>query len=34
MIASITGPVVHGEQRGRDLGFPTANMRLAEDDPE
>jgi riboflavin kinase/FMN adenylyltransferase len=24
----ITGEVVHGEKRGRDLGFPTANMRL------
>lgn len=24
----IEGPVVHGEKRGRDLGFPTANMGL------
>ena len=24
----VTGEVVHGEKRGRDLGFPTANMRL------
>lgn len=24
----VTGPVVHGEKRGRDLGYPTANMRL------
>jgi riboflavin kinase/FMN adenylyltransferase len=24
----VTGDVVHGEKRGRDLGFPTANMRL------
>jgi riboflavin kinase/FMN adenylyltransferase len=24
----VTGKVVHGEKRGRDLGFPTANMRL------
>lgn len=24
----ITGTVVHGEKRGRDLGFPTANIRL------
>ena len=24
----VTGAVVHGEKRGRDLGFPTANMRL------
>lgn len=23
---SVTGPVVHGERRGRDLGFPTANL--------
>ena len=24
----IEGPVVHGEKRGRELGFPTANMAL------
>lgn len=24
----IEGPVVHGEKRGRDLGFPTANMAI------
>ncbi|SLN60586.1 Riboflavin biosynthesis protein RibF [Roseivivax jejudonensis] len=24
----IDGPVLHGEKRGRDLGFPTANMSL------
>lgn len=24
----ITGEVVHGEKRGRDLGYPTANIRL------
>ena len=24
----VTREVVHGEKRGRDLGFPTANMRL------
>ncbi len=24
----VRGEVVHGEKRGRDLGFPTANMRL------
>ena len=24
----IEGPVIHGEKRGRDLGFPTANMAL------
>src|SRR6188474_1233107 len=24
----VTGPVVQGDQRGRDLGFPTANIRL------
>jgi riboflavin kinase/FMN adenylyltransferase len=27
----ITGEVVHGERRGRDLGFPTANLRLSPD---
>ena len=26
---SITGIVVHGEERGRELGFPTANLELA-----
>jgi riboflavin kinase/FMN adenylyltransferase len=25
----VRGEVIHGEKRGRDLGFPTANMRLA-----
>jgi riboflavin kinase / FMN adenylyltransferase len=25
----VLGEVVHGEKRGRDLGFPTANIRLA-----
>lgn len=25
----IEGPVLHGEKRGRDLGYPTANMDLA-----
>ena len=25
---SITGKIVHGEQRGRKLGFPTANIEL------
>jgi riboflavin kinase/FMN adenylyltransferase len=24
----VTGPVIHGEKRGRDLGYPTANVRL------
>jgi len=24
----VTGRVIHGEKRGRDLGYPTANMRL------
>ena len=23
----VSGPVIHGEKRGRDLGFPTANVR-------
>lgn len=27
----VTGEVVHGEKRGRDLGFPTANIRLGAD---
>jgi riboflavin kinase/FMN adenylyltransferase len=27
----VTGQVVHGDHRGRDLGYPTANLRL---DPE
>jgi riboflavin kinase/FMN adenylyltransferase len=30
---AITGRVVHGEKRGRDLGFPTANVRLARPKP-
>lgn len=25
----IDGPVIHGEQRGRELGYPTANMSIA-----
>jgi riboflavin kinase/FMN adenylyltransferase len=25
----VSGEVIHGEKRGRDLGFPTANLRLA-----
>ncbi len=25
----IEGPVLHGEKRGRDLGYPTANMSIA-----
>jgi riboflavin kinase/FMN adenylyltransferase len=24
----VTAPVIHGEKRGRDLGYPTANLRL------
>src|SRR3569832_710048 len=24
----VSGEVIHGEKRGRDLGFPTANVRL------
>ena len=27
---SITGKVVHGEKRGRDIGFPTANINVKE----
>jgi riboflavin kinase/FMN adenylyltransferase len=26
---SVDGEIVHGDKRGRDLGFPTANLRLA-----
>ncbi|WP_350332885.1 bifunctional riboflavin kinase/FAD synthetase [Coralliovum pocilloporae] len=26
----VEGPIIHGEKRGRNLGFPTANMALAE----
>jgi riboflavin kinase/FMN adenylyltransferase len=28
--AIITGVVVHGDKRGAQLGFPTANVRLSE----
>ena len=24
----VSGEVIHGEKRGRDLGYPTANIRL------
>ena len=27
----VTGEVIHGEKRGRELGYPTANMRLDRD---
>ncbi len=27
----VTGVVVKGDQRGRDLGYPTANMRMGDD---
>src|SRR3954454_18546878 len=27
----VTGKVIHGEKRGRGLGYPTANMRLDKD---
>ena len=27
----VSGEVIHGEKRGRDLGFPTANVRLDPD---
>ena len=30
---AITGHVVHGEERGRTLGFPTANVRLSRPKP-
>jgi riboflavin kinase/FMN adenylyltransferase len=29
----IQGTVIHGDHRGRKLGFPTANVRLSPDDP-
>jgi riboflavin kinase / FMN adenylyltransferase len=29
---SIRGPVIHGVQRGRKLGYPTANLQVAESD--
>lgn len=28
---AITGPVIRGEQRGRDLGFPTANLEIPDE---
>ncbi len=28
---SISGPVIHGDARGRTLGFPTANIEIAEE---
>ena len=28
---SVSGDVVHGDKRGRDLGYPTANMALSPD---
>ena len=27
---TVSGPVIRGEQRGRDLGYPTANLALGE----
>jgi riboflavin kinase/FMN adenylyltransferase len=27
----VVGPVVEGDKRGRELGYPTANLALAED---
>lgn len=27
---AVTGPVIRGEQRGRDLGFPTANLEIPD----
>ena len=27
----VSGEVIHGEKRGRDLGYPTANVRLDPD---
>lgn len=28
---AVTGPVIRGEQRGRDLGFPTANLEIPDE---
>ena len=28
---TVTGPVIRGEQRGRDLGFPTANLEIPDE---
>lgn len=28
---TVTGPVIRGEQRGRDLGFPTANLEVPDE---
>jgi riboflavin kinase / FMN adenylyltransferase len=33
-MTSITGTVVPGEQRGRKLGYPTANIRVPPGGPE
>ena len=30
---TVTAPVEHGDARGRTIGFPTANMHLADDEP-
>jgi riboflavin kinase / FMN adenylyltransferase len=30
----ITGEVVHGDHRGRTLGFPTANVRVPDLEPD
>ena len=30
---SISGPVVHGDQLGRKLGYPTANVEMQQDKP-
>jgi riboflavin kinase/FMN adenylyltransferase len=27
----VSGPVIHGDKRGRELGFPTANLQLGAD---
>lgn len=29
---TLRGTVIHGDGRGRELGFPTANLRLSEDE--
>jgi riboflavin kinase/FMN adenylyltransferase len=33
-LATFQGQVIHGQHRGRDLGFPTANIALTQALPE
>lgn len=34
VLYKVSGVVIHGENRGKDLGFPTANIRLHKKIPE